>query len=241
MSKMGFLDHLDELRRRLIYCVIFVVIAAFACYAFVEPLFEYLRHPLAHAAGHKLIVLEPLEIFVTYIKLSLLAALFISMPWMLLQLWLFIAPGLYPRERRWILPFVVLGSLFFVGGAAFAFYLVLPVAFEYLVKMAPASVESHFSVAAYFSLLINMMLAFGVIFELPLVMWVLCAAGIVAPQSFAKMRKYWIVIATILGGVLTPTPDPLSQILMAGPLIVFFELGILGGKLLYRKKAGVSL
>ncbi|HET6345422.1 MAG TPA: twin-arginine translocase subunit TatC, partial [Myxococcota bacterium] len=197
--------------------------------------------PLAVLPSQKMIVLGPLEMFITYIKLSILAAVLVSSPFILLQLWLFVSPGLYAHEKRWVVPFVVLGTLFFVGGAAFCFYLVLPASFKYLIDMVPMSVEAHYSVSLYFSLVIQLMLAFGVVFELPLVMTLLGAAGVVSAEGFAGFRKYWVVIAAIIGGVLTPTPDPMTQMMMAVPLIVFFELGIIGARLTRRKRGRVDV
>lgn len=237
--RMGFFDHLEELRRRLLYCVIALVVMAIVCMGMAEHLFAWLQQPMMHLPHQKMIVLTPLELFITYLKLAALAALFTTAPFVLWQIWQFIAPGLYAHEKRWIIPFVGLGSLFFLGGGAFAFYIVLPMGFDYLVGMLPASIEAHYSVAAYFSLVIHMILAFGLVFELPLVMWILAAAGIVAPATFAKIRKYWIVAAFVIGGVLTP-PDPFTQILMAIPLLAFFEIGIWGGRWLTRHKHAAS-
>jgi sec-independent protein translocase protein TatC len=238
--RMSFWSHLDELRRRFIYSLIFVGVAGLTCFSFAEPIFTFLLTPLQHATQYKLVVLEPLELFMTYMRIAFVAGLFVSAPFVLWQGWQFVAPGLYQRERRWLVPFVTLGSLFFAGGAAFCFYVVLPMGFVYLTKHTPAMVESHFSIAAYVNVLVGMMLAFGIVFELPLIMWILSAAGLVQPNTYSKFRKYWIILAFVIGGILTP-PDPFSQILMAVPLLLFFELGIFGSKLIARKKNRVSL
>jgi sec-independent protein translocase protein TatC len=203
-------------------------------------MFEWLRQPLALVPNNKMIVLGPLEMFVTHLKLALLGAVFSTSPFLLLQLWLFVAPGLYPQERRWVIPFVAAGSASFVGGAAFCFYVVLPASFKYLVEMVPVGVEAHYSVALYFSLVIHLMLAFGVVFELPLVLTLLGAAGLTSAPALGRFRKYWIVIATIIGGVLTPTPDPMTQMMMAVPLMLFFEVGILGVRLVDRRRAAAA-
>lgn len=227
-SRMHFLDHLDELRRRLIYSCIVLVLFTAAAFHWSPEIFEYLRRPLAQVPSGKMIVLGPLEMFITYIKLSVMTGLMASAPFLLYQLWQFVAPGLYPSERRMVVPFVMFGTLSFVGGAAFCFYLVLPASFRYLIDMVPLSVEAHYSVSLYFSLVIQLMLAFGVVFELPLIMTLLGASGFVDGAAFRSFRRYWIVLATVIGGVLTPTPDPMTQMMMAVPLIVFFELGIIG-------------
>ena len=232
---MPFLAYLGELRRRIIVCIVTVVLAWLVAFTFAEPLFEYARLPLAQVPNSKMIVLDPLEMFTTYMKLAMLVAMLVSSPVLVLQLWLFVAPGLYPSERKYVVPFVVAGSGFFVGGAAFCFYLVLPASFAYLVEMVPHSVEAQYSVALYFSLIVQLMLAFGLIFELPLVMTLLGASGLVSAKAFASFRKYWVVLATFLAGVLTPTGDLLTQAMMAVPLMVFFELGIVGARAIGRR------
>ena len=234
-ARMSFISHLGELRRRLMYVVAILLAAALGCFSFAPELFEILRRPLENIPDANMIVLTPLEMFVTYLKLAVVAGIFVTTPWILLQLWLFIAPGLYQNERRWLAPFVILGSLFFCLGGAFAFYVVLPLGFEYLVKMVPESVAANYSVGAYFALVIRLLLAFGLVFELPLIMWILAAAGITSPDFFSTKRKYWIVVAVVLAAFFTP-PDPFTQMLMAVPLVLFFELGILGAKILYRKR-----
>lgn len=234
---MPFLAHLGELRRRLIYVIIALTVTGLVCFSFAPTLFDWLRQPLASIPNNKMIVLGPLEMFMTHIKIALLGALFTTSPFLLLQLWLFVAPGLYPQERRWVVPFVVAGSVSFVGGAAFCFYVVLPASFAYLVGMVPTGVEAHYSVALYFSLVIHLMLAFGVVFELPLILTLLGAANVTSAAALGRFRKAWIVISVVIGGILTPTPDPMTQMMMAVPLMLFFELGILGVRLVDRRRA----
>lgn len=236
LQQMSFFEHLGELRRRLLYSLIAVLLVTIACWALRERLFELVRRPLQDVPDHELQVISVLEMFMTYLKLSVTAAIFIASPWVLLQAWLFVAPGLYKHERRWGAAFVVLGALFFIGGGLFGYFLVLPLTFDYLIGMTHADIENQFSVALYFSIVLRLLLAFGLVFETPLVMWVLAAAGIVRAQSFARFRKYWIILSVALGAMLTD-PNPITQLLMAGPLIVFFELGILGARLLGRRRA----
>jgi len=234
-SRMGLFEHLDELRRRLIYVIAVLFVSVIACFSFAPQLFELLRQPLERIAGSHLQLLGPLELFITYLKLALLSGLFITAPWTLVQVWLFVSPGLYRHEKRWILPFVLLGTVFFFGGGIFAFEVVLPMGFRYLVQMVPESIEANYSVSIYFSLVIRMILAFGVVFQLPLLMWILSAAGVIAPKSYVRFRKYWLIVAVVVAAILTP-PDPFTQLMMAVPLVLFFELGIWGARLLYRKR-----
>jgi sec-independent protein translocase protein TatC len=238
-SRMPFVEHLRELRRRLLYCVIFVFVASIATFTWSEELFVWITEPLRQVSGQRMQVLGLIEMFMTYLKLSVLAALFVGAPYILLQAWLFVAPGLYRHEKRWIGPFILLGTLFFVGGAAFAFYVVLPLGFSQLVLMVPDGIEANFRVEDYVSFVVGMLLAFGLVFELPLVMWIMSAAGVVSPQGWAKLRRYWLIIAFVIGAILTP-PDVLSQVAMSIPLVVFFELGVLGARFLYRRRDPVK-
>lgn len=236
-ARMSFFDHLAELRRRLAWSVAIVAVMAFVSFEYAPEIFTWLRQPLALLPRQSMTVLGPLEMFATYIKLAIIASLFVSAPFLMLQIWLFVAPGLLPSEKRWILPFIILGSVFFVGGGAFAYYAVLPTVFKYLVAMVPEGVEAHYSVSAYVSLVLQLLLAFGAVFELPLLMWILSAAGFFSPEAYAGFRKYWVVLAALIGGILTPTPDPFTQMMMAIPLMIFFELGIMGARFIrYRRQ-----
>ncbi|MBN1962892.1 MAG: twin-arginine translocase subunit TatC [Deltaproteobacteria bacterium] len=234
-GRMTFFEHLGELRRRLLYCIALLFIVAVVSLSFAPEMFEWLRGPLLYLPHQKLIVLSPIELYITYLKLGVLAAIFISSPFLLLQLWLFVAPGLYPQEKRWLGPFVIIGSLFFVAGGAFAYYIVLPLGFKFVVSQMPETISAQYSVAIYFKLVIQLILAFGIVFELPLIMWILSAAGIVTPKFFSRMRRYWLIASLIIGALLTP-PDPFTQILMAVPLIAFYEIGVFGAKIMHRRR-----
>ena len=235
LATMGFVGHLSELRRRLAYAVAAILASMLLAFGYAEVLFEILKAPLDSIPDQKMIALGPLEVFITYLKLALVAGIFISAPVLLYQFWAFLSPGLYEHEKKWVLPFVFLGTAFFVSGGLFAFYVVMPLGFQYLTAMVPDAVVPQYSVEIYFNLVIRLLLAFGIVFETPLVMWVLAAVGLVSPERFASFHKIWIVIAVVLGAVLTP-PDPFTQMMMALPLIGFFELGIFGAKFLYKDK-----
>ena len=193
LATMGFVSHLAELRRRLAYIVATVLAAMLVAFGYAELLFEILKAPLDSIPDQKMIALGPLEVFITYLKLSLVAGIFLSAPMLLYQFWAFLSPGLYDHEKKWVLPFVVLGTAFFVSGGLFAFYIVMPLGFEYLTAMVPEAVVPQYSVEIYFNLVIRLLLAFGIVFETPLVMWVLAAVGLVSPERFASFRKIWIV------------------------------------------------
>jgi len=235
-GSMSFIEHLEEFRRRLIICVIALFVSMFGCLALAPRLFDILQMPLAKVPDHQLIVLSPLEFYITCIKLALVAGLFVVSPVVLFQIWRFVSPGLKSNEKHFMLPFVILGTLFFIGGGVFAFLVVLPMCFDFLVSAMPKTISAQYSVAIYFSLVIRMVLAFGCVFELPIFMWILSAAGIVNPKTYSKLRRYWIVLAFIIGAILTP-PDALTQIMMTVPLLVFFEVGALGARILYKRPA----
>ncbi|MBX2810819.1 MAG: twin-arginine translocase subunit TatC [Myxococcales bacterium] len=176
--------------------------------------------------GDKLVVLSPLEPFFAYLKIALVCGLFLACPLWIYQGWAFIAPGLYSHERNFALPVVLSGSALFVAGGSFAYYVMFPMMFDVLInQMMPASLVGSFTVDNYLALLIRVTIAFGVVFELPLALALLAAVGLVNAKSLRAMRKYAIVGAFVLGALLTPA-DPLSQGMMALPLIVFYEIGI---------------
>jgi len=232
-SRMSFLSHLKELRQRIFYTLAGVLVGTLICFSWAPEMFELLRQPLADIQDQQMIVIGPLEMFITYLKLAVLGGLFLTSPWILAQVWFFVAPGLYTHEKKWLAPFILLGTIFFVAGGYFAYAVVLPMGFEYLIKMVPESVAAQFSVALYFGLVARLILAFGVVFELPLAMWILSAAGIISPATYVGVRKYWLVVSVALAAFLTP-PDPFTQLMMAVPLVLFFEAGIIGARLLYK-------
>jgi sec-independent protein translocase protein TatC len=196
------------------------------------PVLRRIMRRAAGAAGKasnpdRLVVLSPLEVFFAYLKIALVAGLFLACPVWLYQAWAFVAPGLYSKEKKIVLPVVLSGSLLFVFGGLFAYYVMFPVMFDFLVnQMLPQTLAASFTVDNYIGLLLRLTVAFGIVFELPLVIALLAAIGVVTPAGLARMRKYAIIIAFVLGAFLTPA-DPISQVLMAGPLIIFYEVGII--------------
>lgn len=187
----------------------------------------------------KLVVLSPLEVFFAYLKIALVAGLFLACPIWLYQAWAFIAPGLYAKEKRVVLPVVLSASGLFLSGGLFAYYVMFPVMFDFLVnQMLPQTLAASFTVDNYIGLLLRLTVAFGVVFELPLVIAMLAAIGLVTPQMLVRLRKYAIIVAFVAGALLTPA-DPISQVLMAGPLIIFYEIGIILARIVGRPRAAV--
>lgn len=233
--KKPFLGHLEELRQRIIKCVIGVAIGFFVAYAFAEKLFIILVSPLKKAMGpeEKLIFTNLSEMFITYIKLSVIAGILFSAPVIFYQLWKFVAPGLYEHEKKYVIPFVAFSTILFVGGALFGYFFVFPFGFKFFLGFANEYVKALPSVKEYFSLSIKLLLAFGLIFELPVFMFFMAKIGVITPEILKKYRRISIVIIFIVAAILTP-PDAFTQLMMAGPLLVLYELSIYVTKLAVR-------
>lgn len=232
-TKYTFREHLIELRSRLLRALSLVFVCVIAAYAVADPLYEFLSAPMQTALpkGSSFVVTGPLEYFLVTLKLSVVAGIFLGSPWVLYQFWAFVAPGLYQKEQRFALGFVVSGSLFFVGGAAFCYYVMLPLALPLLIGLNPPDVVGMYRVGEYYSFAIGLLVAFGLAFELPVVLVLLSLLGIVDPVQLARYRKYAVVGSFVIGAVLTP-PDVISQISLSLPLYVLFEGGVLASRLL---------
>jgi sec-independent protein translocase protein TatC len=230
-GKMSFLDHLGELRSRIIWSLVPTLVGVLVAFRFSDLIIKFISRPLTKA-GSQLVFLSPTEAFWTSMKVSMIAGLFLAMPVILWQVWAFIAPGLHRHERRYAGPFVLIGSLLFLGGGAFALLVVVPFAITFLVGFGQAQgIKDMISVSNHVDFVIKFTLAFGVVFELPLAITMLSKMGLVTPQFLAKNRKYAILVNFIVAAILTPTPDILNQSLMAGPLILLYEVGIIAARI----------
>jgi sec-independent protein translocase protein TatC len=220
--------HLSELRSRL-FKILIAWAAGFAVsWSFAEPIFAKLLEPAIQALGAdggRLQAIAPTEIFFTYLKCALLAGFVLALPVFFWQLWAFVAPGLYPAEKRAAVPFVIVSTLLFGGGAIFGYTVVFPLIFRFFAEFSSAFVESAWTMREVFGLTTRLFLAFGVGFELPVVVFFLSVAGIVTPGQLLRGAKYAVLGAFVLGAVLTP-PDVVSQILLAGPLVALYFLGV---------------
>jgi len=231
-GEQPFISHLIELRNRLIW-VIFFVLAIFLGLAFyANEIYTLLADPLLKymPRNSTMIAIDVASPFFTPFKLALLLSIFISVPFILYQFWAFVAPGLYKRERRMILPLLVASTLLFYIGVAFAYFVVFPLVFKFLATAAPEGVAVMTDIAKYLDFVLAMFFAFGVCFEVPIFTIVLVWTGVVSPADLADKRPYVIVGAFIVGAVLTP-PDALSQTLLAVPMWMLFELGLLCSRL----------
>lgn len=226
-DKLPITDHLEELRWRLIKCVVAVIVGFVGTYAFARQIFNFLVAPLVKVmpAEGQLIYTSLPEAFITYLKVSFFAGLILATPVILYQLWKFIMPGLYEHERRYVIPFVIVATFFFLVGVLFAYYVVFPFGFAFFLGFATEDISALPSLKEYLNLATRMLLAFGVTFELPVVMFFLGKIGIVNHKMLAKQRKYAILIVVILASILTP-PDVISQILLAIPLLGLYEVSI---------------
>jgi sec-independent protein translocase protein TatC len=231
-------EHLAELRTRLIRMVLAVIIGTVVAFTKANYLFEILKMPLLKVNPNlKLYFLSPTEPFFTAFKISFLAGFILVSPFVFYQIWKFIEPALYEHEKKLVFPFVIFTTLFFIIGCLFSFYLVLPVAIGFFINFGNIQLgaEAIFSVKEYISFVLRMILAFGLTFELPVVLSLLARLGLVTPEFLVKSRPYFIVLAFIIAAIITPTPDAISQLMLAVPLILFYEVSILMAKYLYPK------
>lgn len=234
---MSLMGHLNELRRRLFRIVIIVILGFVAFYGVSEQLYAWLSEPLRACLpeGSKLVYTSPQGAFFTYMKVALVASLFGTSPFSFYQLWAFIAPGLYREEKRAVLPLAFFSSLFFVAGASFCFLLVFPIAFQFFMGFATDAIVPMISVEEYLSFALKLLIAFGVVFEMPLFAYFLARFGLLAPDFMRRTRKYAILAIFIVAAILTP-PDVFSQVFMALPMILLYEVSIYVAAAAYRKK-----
>ncbi len=228
VHEMTFTEHLNELRVRLTRCIIAAFVGMMLCYGFAEQLFMLLMKPLLtllEPMGGSLIYTGLAEAFFTHMKVAAIAGLFLVSPYIFYQLWMFIAPGLYEGERKYMVPIALCSALCFVSGALFGYFVVFPYGFQFFLGYASDFIKPMPSVKEYFSFSTGMLFAFGLIFELPLFMLFLSALGIVTYKTLRKYRKFAILGNFIVAAILTP-PDVVSQCLMAGPLCILYEIGI---------------
>jgi sec-independent protein translocase protein TatC len=226
---MPLTAHLEELRTRIIRAIVAMAVGGCLCWLAIERLVAFLLAPLAKLRPDQSLVIGTglTEAFFTKLKVALIAGLFLASPVIFYQAWKFVAPGLYEKEKRVALPFSIAASLFFVSGAAFCYWLVFPVAFEFfLQEFTSIGVAAQIRISEYLSFASRMLLAFGVTFELPVVTFFLARVGLVTHRTLIEWWRYAIVVIFVVAAVLTPGPDVASQMLMATPLLVLYALSI---------------
>jgi sec-independent protein translocase protein TatC len=230
-DKQPFTTHLEELRSRLIKCFIAVGVGFLISYGFKEMIFDILTEPLMRSLkpGDHLIFTNLPEAFFTLVKAAFISGIMLASPVLLYQFWMFVAPGLYDREKRLVLPIMFLSTLFFVGGALFGYFIVFPFGFDFFLSFASESIRPMPSMKEYLGFSAKMLLAFGLVFEMPLVITFLSRLGIVSVPFLKKSRKYAVLLFFVFAAILTP-PDVISQIFMALPMMLLYEISIIGAR-----------
>lgn len=253
-SKQPLTEHLTELRKRILLSVGFVGVAFIVLFNYSEIIFELLTFPLKYEmkvitdypyisvlpkTPVSLVFLAPAEAFWMHLKVSFVSALVLSLPLIFYQFWQFVSPGLLEKEKKYVFPFVIIATLLFFTGFFFCFIIVLPFAMTFLLGYKIGTLVPMLSVGNYIDFCLKFILAFGAIFELPLAIIFLTRMNIVTPASLAKNRKYAVLLAFVAAALLTPTPDAFNQTLMAIPIIILYETGILVSRIFIRKKRNV--
>jgi sec-independent protein translocase protein TatC len=251
-SKMSFWSHLDELRKRIVNTAIAIGIGFVVCFAYSEEILNLLLLPMNATIGFALtfpfITFTPNKVvqtlhftaltepFMSHLKIGFIAGIMLMIPVILRQVWLFIAPGLLPRERAYAGQFVFFATIFFAAGVLFCFFILLPIAVPFLISYKAEHLTPIIKIGDYIDFTLKFMLATGAVFELPLIMILLGRMGIINVDSLTKFRKYAFLIAFIIGGIVTPTPDAFNMTIMSIPIYLLYELGILGVRILGKKK-----
>lgn len=231
-ARLTLVEHLGELRKRLIISCITIILGSVLCYNFIDDIIQLAVKP---AAGLDFIYLSPPELFIAYVKISLVLGLVAALPVVLFQIWMFIKPGLKEQEKRYVLFAMFMGIIFFVVGFVFAYYIIIPMTIQFFIKMSVDQIAPLFSFANYISFISSLLLSFGLVFELPLIVILLTQLGLVAPNTFKKYRKLVILGIFVVAAVLTP-PDIVSQTMMAVPMLLLYEFSIVISNIIYRKK-----
>jgi sec-independent protein translocase protein TatC len=245
-NQMSLQDHLKELRNRVIFCVVFFVIAFFICYFFSERIYEFLLEPFVKISqnnqGRRLIYTNPTEAFMTYLKLSFSSALFFSFPVFATQIYLFLSPALYKNEKKNVLLIFFFTPFLFLCGAIFSYYFILPSTFKFFssfeskgLTSSSLPIQLETKISEYLNFVTELLIGFGIAFELPILLLFLVRVGFLSIDDLKKRRRYWIVIIFIISAILTP-PDVLSQISLAIPMVLLFEITLLIGKNFSKKK-----
>ena len=236
---MSFLEHLEELRHRLIRSLVALVVGFCACWGFHKQIFYFLSQPLRRAhPDTPFIYTSPTEAFMLYMKMSFFVGIFVAAPFILYQVWAFVAPGLYAHEKSWAVPFIVFGSLFFLGGGAFGHFFLFPVTFSFLGEFGGEEMKFMPKVGEYFTFYSWFLLGLGLVFQLPVVIFVLSRIGLVTPRFLLRHFKYAVLASFIVSAVITPTTDAVTQSFLAVPMIGLYLLGVLVAWLFGRPRKG---
>jgi sec-independent protein translocase protein TatC len=234
---MTFLEHLEDLRKRLFNSFLVIIVAAIPAWIFSKTIYRILARPVTQylPEGTKLAFTGLADPFMLYMKVAFLTAIFATAPFIFFQLWLFVAPGLYQKEKKYVIPFVLFTTLFFLGGAVFGYFIVYPWACRFFLRMG-SDFQAVITVNSYFSLTLRLLLGIGLVFELPVLVFFLSKIGLITPRWMVKNFKYAVLAVFILAALITPTPDIISQCIVAVPMLVLYGLGILVALIFGKKK-----
>lgn len=231
-AQLSLVGHLGELRKRLIIVSIAIMLGATLSYTYIDIIIDLIVKP---AKNLEFIYLSPPELFLAYIKISIVVGVVVASPIVILQMWLFIKPGLKKQERKYLLFALFMGIVFFLIGTAFAYLVIIPMTIDFFIRMSVEAIEPQFSIANYISFCSSLLLSFGLVFQLPLLMILLTQLNLASASTFKKYRKIFILLICVVAAVLTP-PDVVSQVLMAGPMVVLYEFGIGVAAIIGRRK-----
>ncbi len=240
-ARMSFLEHLEELRRRIIYSVVALLAGFLLSFIFIRHIFDFIMRPLYALLpsngpiANTLVYSEPTEAFILYLKMALVAGVFLASPVILYEVWAFIAPGLYARERKFAIPFIVLGSAFFVLGALFSHYVLFPWTWQFLASFSTDYLAFLPRIEPVFSLYTKMLLGMGVVFQMPTLVFVLARVGVVSAGFLVRKFKYALLLIFVVAALITPTGDPLTLTLFAAPMLVLYGISIVIAWLVGRK------
>jgi sec-independent protein translocase protein TatC len=234
---MTFLEHLEELRQRLIHSLLALVVAFGVCWGFADKIFHFITQPMRQAYPKvQFIYTEPTEAFLLYMKMAFFAGIFLAAPYILYQVWAFIAPGLYPHERRYALPFILFGSFLFIVGGLFGHYVLFPMTFKFLGQYGGEDMSFLPKVSEYYSFYAWFVLGLGLVFQLPVIIFVLARIGLVTAGFLARYFKYAFLAAFVISAVITPSGDMVTQTALAMPIILLYVLGILVAAVFGKKR-----
>lgn len=242
MRELSFMEHLGELRRRVLICVVAVIAGSAVSFVFYEEIIRLLSLPaydLRGSQGINLVFIEITELLTTAVKVSFVAGFVLALPVILYHAIMFIAPGLTRRERRYLYMFLPMALIAFASGVAFCYFVLIPPALRFLLGFSNVA-EPLIRISNFVNLMVRLLFWMGLAFETPLIMYMLAQLGIVSARQLSRFRRLWIVIAFILGAIITPTFDPVNQALVAGPLLVLYELGIILAKIAGRRRPEVE-
>ncbi|MGC1448673.1 MAG: twin-arginine translocase subunit TatC [Candidatus Sulfotelmatobacter sp.] len=230
MPTMGFLDHLEELRKRLVYSIVAVIAGTAVCWGYRERIYAVMQKPImdalrAHGLAEKLVYLNPTDPFNLYLKIAALAGLFLTSPYVLYQVWMFISPGLYRNEKRYVVPFMVSTIMLFTLGGYFGYRIAYPRALDFFIGFS-GQFQPMITVGEYTSLFLSIVLGMGLIFEMPILVFFLAFMGIMSPSFMLKNFRYAILIIFILAAIVTPTPDVVNMCVFAAPMLALYAVSI---------------